>query len=430
MTVREFWEIVDAIDVDSRENGRYTNDEIYRIGCAFIEMNNAEKREIGGWDRLVEILQPLDKNGEVMKKGDTFRQWIKGHRYAKGEMVHNEHMLSGKTIDGLTFKEFKDKTETIKQDLYKQQVKTRDTLNAYRRIMRSEARLEDFKDFMKDVAGEIGDLPEVVYDGPRAAGEGGEEKEAVLMLSDLHIGVQINNFYNKYNVEIARKRVRKLVNDTVRYCRGNDVTRLYVLGLGDAVHGLIHTSARLEQQMDVAKQIMVACEVLADALNRLQEAAPEVVFCSCTDNHSRMVADLSESIESENFGKLIVFYLKARLAGSKVEFKEDNLDDEIGMIEFANGKVGVFVHGHHDNICTIFQNMTAYTGRVVDYAFVGHYHSEKTKTFNGFRVFVNGSIVGMDQYAFSKRLFGKPSQTLLIFDGDNIINHSIGLDIV
>ena len=48
MTVKEFWDKVDSIDVDSREDGRYTEDEMYDIGCSFITMNNSEKREIGG----------------------------------------------------------------------------------------------------------------------------------------------------------------------------------------------------------------------------------------------------------------------------------------------------------------------------------------------------------------------------------------------
>lgn len=425
MTVREFWSIVDSIDVDSREDGRYTEDEMYTIGCAFIEMNNSQKREVGGWDKLVEILKPLDKNGEVMKKGDTFRQWIKGRRYTRSEMVHNEHMLSGKTIDGLSFDEFKEKTEDIKRDLYKQQVKTRDSLNAYRKVLRSEARLEDFKDLMRDMVTDINALPVVKYEGEVDVCD----TEAVLLLSDLHIGVEIDNHYNKYNIEIARKRVKKLVADTIRYCTRNHVERLYVLSLGDYCMGSIHTSARLEQEVDVVSQIMVASEIIADALNQLQAAAPEIVFCSCTDNHSRMLPNLSESIESENFGRLIVFYLKARLAETDIVFKEDNIDQEIGMIEFANGKTGVFAHGHHDSINQVFQTMTALTGRVIDYAFLGHYHCEKMKTFNGFKVFVNGSIVGVDQYAFSKRLFGRPSQTLVIFDGMNLLNYSINLDI-
>ena len=172
---------------------------------------------------------------------------------------------------------------------------------------------------------------------------------------------------------------------------------------------------------------MLASEILADALNSLQAAAPIVKYYTVTDNHTRVVSSFHESIESENLGKLITFYLKERLRDTKIQFMDNNLDQEIGIIEFNNGKVGVFSHGHHDNMDTMFQNMSAYVGRIVDYAFIGHYHCEKMKSFQGFKVFVNGSIVGMDQYAFSKRLFGKPSQTLLIFDQNSILNISIGL---
>ena len=40
------------------------------------------------------ILQPLDKNGEVMTKGETFRCWIKSLRYAKGAVVKDERLIS------------------------------------------------------------------------------------------------------------------------------------------------------------------------------------------------------------------------------------------------------------------------------------------------------------------------------------------------
>ena len=425
MTVEEFWNYVDSIDIESRDDGRFTEEEMFNIGVMFkTQLDNGQKRQIGGWDYLTSVLKPLDKDGNVMTKGDTFRQWVKDRCYRYGTMEPNVHLLTGRTIETLSFEDFSEKAEEIKRDLYKQEIKTRDSLNSYRRHLRDEARLEKFKDLMKECVVDLSKLPvvECGFSSP-------SEKEAVLMISDLHLGVEIDNYYNKFNKDIAIKRLVKLTNDAIRYCTENKVARLYVLLLGDFIHGTIHTNARLEQQMNVVEQIMLASEVLADCLNKLKAAAPHIIVCSCTDNHSRALPDLHESIEAENFGKLITFYLEARLAGSGIEFKKDNLDQEVGLIEFANGKTGVFMHGHHDGINTLFQNMVAYTGRVISYGFIGHYHQEKMKSFNGFRVFVNGSILGLDQYAFSKRLFGKPSQTLLIFDGDNIINHSIDLDI-
>ena len=425
MTIKEFWEHVDSIDIESREDGRFTEDEMFEIGVMFkTQLDNGQKREIGGWDYLTSVLKPLDKDGNVMTKGDTFRQWIKDRCYRTGTMEPNVHLLSGKTIETMSFGDFTEKTEEIKQDLFKQQVKTRDTLNSYRRVLREEARLEDFKSLMRECVVDLAKLPVVECKASETS-----EREGVLMLSDLHLGINFKNSYNCFNADIARKRMAKLTDDAIKYCVANKISRLYVLLLGDFVNGTIHTNARLEQQLNIVEQIMLASEILADVLNKLQEAAPEIIVGSCTDNHSRALPDLHESIEAENYGKLITFYLQARLEGTKIKFKTDNLDQEIGLIEFANGKVGVFMHGHHDGINTLFQSMVAYTGKVISYGFIGHYHQEKMKSFNGFRVFVNGSVVGLEQYSFSRRLFGKPSQTLLIFDGNNIINHSIDLDI-
>ena len=56
--------------------------------------------------------------------------------------------------------------------------------------------------------------------------------------------------------------------------------------------------------------------------------------------------------------------------------------------------------------------------------------SGKEKAFNGFKIFVNGSIVGTEQYALSKRLFSIPEQKLLIFDEcENTLDININLNI-
>lgn len=425
MTVTEFWEKVDSIDIDSRDDGRYTDDEMYDIGCAFIEMNNAEKREIGGWDKLVEILKPLDKDGNIMTKGDTFRQWIKARRYAKGEMIHNEHMISGKTIDDITFEEFEEKTEDLKASLYKQQVKTRDVMNSYRRTLRDEARIDFLHDLIKESVAELKDLPEVEL----SMSEDDGEIEAVMLMSDLHIGMNIDNFYNKYNADIARKRLMKYVADVIAICKSRGVTRLNVLNLGDMIDGNLRVTSRIEDSEDLISQIMKASEYLAEALNKLQEAAPEIVYRSCSDNHSRVTPNFKDNIEKENYFRLIDFYLKARLKDTNIVFAEDNLDVDLGFFQLLNGKKMVFAHGHRDNVNTAIQNALGATRQYVDYVCVGHYHESKMKSFQGGKVFVNSSICGSDGYAQSKRLYGNAEQTLLVFENGNLSVNYINLDI-
>lgn len=422
MTVNEFWDLVDTIDLDEREDGKYTEEEMYQIACAFISLTTKEKREIGGWNKMVELLQPLDKDGNL-KRAETFKQWVKDVRYTKGEVPPNNKMLSGKNIDSITFEEFKEKTEELQRNLYKQQVKTWDTMNSYRRTLRDEARIDRIKELIQEAISKIPELPKVNYQ----KGETECENEAVMLISDMHIGMQIDNFANKYNNEIAKKRLMAYVDETIKLCKDNHVKRLNVSNLNDCIHGLIHVTARIEEEEDVIGQIIIASEYLAEALIKLQEAAPEVIYRSVTDNHSRANANYKEHIEKESFCRLIDFYLEERLKGTNVVFANDNLDVDISKFELLNGKLMICVHGHRDNINVALQSFVGATHKYVDYVCMGHYHESKMKSYQGAKVFVNGSICGTDSYATSKRLFGDPEQTLLIFSGDTLLVNYVNL---
>lgn len=417
MTKKEFLEWLNGF---GKEAGEFTEEELYLIGSEFKKLPLSEKN----WTELVTMLGVTNKDGET-QTGENFRCWVKSKQYEDGTIKKNIGLISGKTIEDISFQEFEEKTEEMKRDLYKQQVKTRDQYNAYRKILRDDARLDVMKDLIKDSVMGLKSLPEA----KPYVKNSDDKAEAVLLLSDLHIGVQVDSFYNKYNVDIARARVEKLVHDTIDYCHRHNVHKLNILNMGDMIHGTIHVSARLEQEIDAVNQVMIASEILANAVNKLQEAAPIVIYRSCTDNHSRMTANLSEHIEKENLGKLIDFYLEARLKDSNVIFAHDNIDDEIGLFELCNGEKLVFAHGHHDSVNSSFQAYCGATKQFIKYICLGHYHSSKLKTFEGSKVIVNGSICGPEQYALSKRLFGDPEQTLLIFEGQNLTNIQIGLNI-
>lgn len=424
MTVKEFWERVDAIDIESREDGRFTEDEMFAIGMMFKrELDNSQKREIGGWDRIVEVLKPLDENGEVMTKGDTFRQWVKNRCYRTGTMDHNVTLLSGKTIDTLSFGDFEAKAEEIRRDLHKQQVVTRDHINAYRALIREDARMEHMRELVREAVGTLPKLESVAAE----AYETHEGVEAVLLLSDLHVGALVDNFFNKFNVEIARKRVREVVRQTIAYCSRLGVKRLNVLNLGDLIENDLHLSARLLQEIDAVDQTMVAAEIVAEALRDLASAVPEVTYRSCLDNHSRYIMDYKAAKDEESLVKLIDWYLEDRLKDTKVVFADDNLDRHIGMLELMNGDRMVFAHGHEVGVNTAIQTYTAATHSFVRYVALGHWHATKMKTFQNSKVFVNGSIKGADEYSEKHGLFGEPEQTLLIFDGDSLVNVTINL---
>lgn len=96
-----------------------------------------------------------------------------------------------------------------------------------------------------------------------------------------------------------------MVTSVLEYCQTNNVSKLHFLNLGDNIHGLLHTSARIEQQMDIAEQIMTAAEYISQVLNALTGLNIEITYRSVYDNHSRAIADKNQHIEKEQFSRII-----------------------------------------------------------------------------------------------------------------------------
>lgn len=408
LTKQEFIKYINSFHKDP---GEYSKDDAYLIGIEHRKLLKKDK----SWNNLVDL---IGWNGS----GESLRNYVMKKMKREGILPTNNRILTDKTVEEIDSEDL----ISLKKSIMKERQRTRDEWTTYRKLMREDARIDSLKEIIADSISSLKSLPDIKYNKPKIE----NKKEAILMLSDLHIGVKCDNFYNKYNVEIATHRVNKLVDDVIEYCNNFNVSVLNVVNLGDLIHGIIHINARIEEEIDVVDQVMVASEILSKALNRLQAAAPKVVYRSVVDNHSRLNSNKDESIESENLNRLIDWYVEERLKSTSIIFDFDNLDSGIGKFDLMNGKKIVFAHGHNDNINQAFQHFVGATEEFVHYILLGHYHCEKAKSYQGTKVLVNGSVVGTEQFALSKRLFSKPSQTLLIFDGDdNMINVSIGLGI-
>lgn len=417
-------EFMDYINSFNKNAGEYTKDEAFEIGKRFKDLEIKPMT----WKELATKLGY--SNGEALRGLVKNRLTKDGLLNSDSEIIDDIHdkIINNEPIDN---DELNEEIEQKLSILFKEQVKYRDLLATYRRKLRDEARIEVMVDAIKDTIKDLKALPQVNYLNTRERlsilKRDSVPNEAVLLLSDLHIGVECDNFYNQYNSKIASERMSILVANVIDYCQRNSVQRLNILNLGDLIHGIIHVSARVEQEFDVINQVMVASEILSQALNLLQEAAPEVIYRSAVDNHSRIIADKNEHIEKENFSKLIDWYIQERLKNTKIQFVNDNLDDTLGKFTLLNGQKLMFAHGHLENYNSAVQNFVGATKEFIDYICIGHWHCEKIKNFQDARVIVNGSIVGTEQYALNHRLFSHPAQYLLIFENTNFMPISIDL---
>lgn len=431
MTKEEFWKYVEGF---GKKPGEFTDDEREAI-CLKGKTELSGKDKVGFWGELAEKLGV--NPGKSHKSGEALRTWLKSRLAKKGELPKTVTMLDGKVISGADSVTIARVVAEQKRELYMAQTLSRDIMNEYRDDLRKETRAQLLVKAICECAEKMAAATPIKIEAAPERKEGDVPfREAVLVISDMHIGMKIDSFCNVYDADIAAKRMSKLVSDVITECLRYNVKTLHVLDLGDAIHGLIHNSARLSQEYDVAEQVMIAQEILSQALAKLASAVPNITYRGCLDNHSRMMANYRDSKDTENFGRLIHHYLKARLRGiPSISFPDDNLDPSLGLVKLANGEGLMFAHGHLDNPTQAIQGIAGITSSMrgdtpkVSYFVVGHYHAEKLKSYQGCRVIVNGSFCGTDEYALSKRLFSSPSQTLLIFNGQNLVEERIGLDI-
>ena len=400
----------------NKKPGEYSEEELYKIGLAHKSMPRGKRN----WELLAKETGYVSPGNSG--NGDAYRCWVKRLQLKDGTLEKNKALLSARNIDDASADEMSESIQNQIDDLYKTKALNRDILNEHRRLLRDDARLERLKESVREAVKMLPKMDLV----PSADGADPNE-EAILMVSDLHIGMTIDSFSNKYNFSIAEKRVAKLTEDTIKYCRMNNVRRLNVVNLGDLISGIIHITIRLQEEFDAIEQTMKAAELISNMLNRLQEAAPEVIYSSCTDNHSRLVADKNQAIEKENLYRIMDWFIEERLKGTNVKFGHDNLSPVLGKFKLINGKVVMFSHGHLNRPNMAFQDFIGASEEYIHYVLLGHYHCEKTKYFQNMKVFINGSICGTDPYAEGLMKFTKPSQTLIVLDGDNVANYSINL---
>lgn len=254
----------------------------------------------------------------------------------------------------------------------------------------------------------------------------GEETEAVLCLSDWHIGVNINSPINKYNIEIAHKRMNKLINDTIKHCKNNNVKKLHIVLMGDLIHGTIHVSARLHQNEVVTNQVLIASEMMTTLIATLSQVVGEVEVYNANGNHGRVSANVKESISEENFETFIYEYVKLKTEIIKlkedicnnVNFNENEFED-IVLIDINNHRIAL-THGHNDfkqlnkakdKINELLMNYRA------DELIIGHLHN--VRMHDG--ITVNGSMSGSDDHAMKGRYNSDPSQILKIYYNDNSV---------
>ncbi|MEJ7218465.1 metallophosphoesterase family protein [Staphylococcus gallinarum] len=303
-------------------------------------------------------------------------------------------------------------------ELQKEKFKFRDQKREFNNTLRKMARLEHLQEYLKESVEIIQPVSLPIKQISPA-----NIKEGMVVISDMHLGMQINSQFNVYNKEVAKQRLNKLKERTYQKIIKEDINTLHIASLGDQIHGLIHSTTRITSEENVIEQIISVSEYLKAFVQSFLDMGINVKFYNVVGNHSRAVANKNDSLgTSESFERLITTVLNTA-------FKEysnyESIEDTEGfVIVNISGKNIVLAHGDLDRGANAITKLSQLLGIQIHYLITGHVHHHFIKEHGLTVQYGVGSMCGLDQYAISGRFSGRPSQLILTFN-DNDIEEAI-----
>lgn len=258
------------------------------------------------------------------------------------------------------------------------------------------------------------------------------EKEAILLISDWHFGIVINNSWNLYSPDIAREKIDLLVDKVGNICYNNNVSKLHIVNLGDLISGRIHSQIRISNREDVIQQTMDVAEILDNMIiTFVNSFGLQIKYYDCLDNHSRVEPNRKESLDTESMVRIIKWYLKSRYANvdkDTVEICDNEVSEDIITFYCLGHRIGG-VHGDKDKVCKVVSNLTLLTSDPFELIATAHMHHFACDEQNGCVVIQNPSMMGTDDYALSLRCNSKSAQTLILSSETNVCECIYKLDL-
>lgn len=382
---------------------RKENEEDLDYAMRLIDIKKEERPDDLDWGDIVELLG-LDLNKDSLRKSqDTIFGGIAVYKKMK------DKELISKPVD------YQQEVQIQLQELKKERIRLSDERAALNRRLRDEARKESMHDLITECAQSLKTEDNKVTP---VCVEEEFEKAAILTLSDFHFGLEINEFNNIYNTDVFYQRLNKILGKTIEYIQLNKVRTLYVLGLGDYMSGIIHTTTRIENRENIVQQVIKVSEALAQMLTELSKFV-EIYYYDVTDNHGRVFPNKEDWENEDNFSLFVRWYLDARFKGNGyIHIMQNTYSNEIGVVEIF-GRNYAFTHGHRDKMSDIVQNLSLMTKKFYDAMFMAHCHHYEANEVHGTYVYMNGTLSGTDTYANNGRKTSNPSQNLFILNSND-----------
>lgn len=356
------------------------------------------------WGEIAEITGMKVSDGHIRKM-------------AYGVRLYDDYIREKHGFESDSEIELKDELNRIDEktlELKRKRQQLSDERTYTNKKIRALSRIEDFMNLLRDELTLVADEKPLIVEKKKDMKEISDDT-GILLLSDIHYGIDSDSSLNVYNPDVAKTRMNYLVDKVIENCNRHNIKELYVVDLGDTISGHIHNNLRLENRMGVAHQIVGVAELISTALHKLAQNIPSVQFGMVEGNHDRILPAKDDNLNKDSFSVLVNNLIKERTKDIKnLTFYENNCDTYLQLK--IHGKVCTFVHGDKDKPKSAVSGINAITGSISDYIFMGHFHSANEFTENQSEVIVNGTFAGVDEYAINIRKNSPPVQKFIVMN--------------
>lgn len=397
-----------------RKEGETENQYIWRIG----QMIDAG--QIDNWKTIAPILNKQLRNDETEYRDES--AYRKKYQYAK---MFYEDVFSKRESD-----EYLQELEEQKIELKKERVRLQDERTNKNKNIRIEARVEQKLDYLEKIIANQGKIDyKPLSPEQRQNIQMKSDNDLIVMLSDLHIGQNFASAWGRYNLEVAKDRMKEYLNKIIEIKDRHHSENCFISLQGDMISNSIHKSIAITNRENVIEQVIEASEMVTSFIAELSKYFNRITVASVVGNHSR-IDKKEDALKDERLDTIIEWYAKRKLeAFDNIEFI-DAFDNTITSF-VVRGKHYISCHGDYDSMN---QNGLAKLSMMIGYfpycVLLGHKHFPATTEINGIKMVQSGSMPGSgDDHTIELRLSGKPSQTVLVCNKDGIeCNYTVELE--
>jgi len=242
---------------------------------------------------------------------------------------------------------------------------------------------------------------------------------AVAHLTDLHLNELVNLSFNKYDFQIAAKRLKKFAVNTKKYLEANKIDHLLIAMTGDLLNSDRRTDELLAEATNRAKATILAVVLLRQFIEDFTQDY-KVSVANVIGNESRITKDVgwNDAVATDNYDFTIFNILKLLFEKTPVDFVADDNSLE-RVVEIENQNI-LLLHGNQlkGNLEQAIQKIKgkyASQGTIIHFVIFGHLHSARLGD-----IYARGSsLVGANGYSDSAlQLESRASQNVHIFYKD------------